>query len=202
MLILPRIGSKGFYDAGELDYGIKSKVLYTLLSIESFSSLLSKGVDVFNDYYVKVGLDQAKYQEDLAAGASILTIDSPVADTIALPNSVLTGYPIANTIDYSRVVVSAELGLLPDSLDMAVVTQEVQTQIESILGVSDITMRVHRIELDEAVDIEEHKTREAARLLALDENQSVFTKLATANTEIDKLREKVALLERYIREQS
>lgn len=202
MLILPRIGSKGFYDTGSLDYGIKSKVLYTLLSVESFSSLLSKGVDIFNDYYVKVGLDEAKYKDDLAEGASILTIDSPVADTVALPNSVLIGYPISNTVDYSRVVVSAELGLLPDSLDLGFVKQEVKEQLESITGMSDITMREHRIELDEAVDLETHETREAARLLAMDANQSVFTKLSKAEAEIVKLREKVALLERYIREQS
>lgn len=202
MLILPRIGGKGFYNTGELDYGIKSKVLYTLLSIESFSSLLSKGVDIYNDYYVKVGLDETQYQADLAAGASILTIDSPVADTVKLPNSVLTEYPIGNTVDYSRVVVSAELGLLPDSLDLEFVTQEVKAQVEAIAGIEDVTMRIHRIEHDEAVDIEEHKAMEAARLLAIDTNTSVFSKLLDAETEVTKLREKVALLERYIREQS
>lgn len=197
MFITPRLGSSGFYSAGG-HYGIKAKVIYTLQQIESFSSALSRGIDIYSKYYEPYEILKDIYESDLANGASLLTITGSGSE-IVLPNARLDKYPIANVVDYSHVIVSCDLGDLPDDVLTEHIQQELVAIAASGLGVTAVA-REHRIPTELPVTVAEHETLEAARLLKVDDSESLYSRHAAAMKENRELREKIALLERYIRE--
>lgn len=197
MLITPRIGDKGFY-ASTTPYGIRPKVIYTLLKIETFNSLLVTGVDLVNKYYVSVGLTEEDFQLDLKAGASILTIKGEGSE-VSLPNTRLSRYPVANTIDYSRIILSMELGSLPTDTPTEHLEEELVLLGELLTG-NEVSTKIHYLPVTDAISIEEHLILQAARDLAISEIDNAHTQLVTAKAEIVALRAKIALLERYVKE--
>lgn len=197
MLITPRINSKGYYSS-TYTYGIKSKVIYTLVAVTSYRELLIQGVELLNKYYLQVGLEDKDYQQDLKAGASLLTITDGI-NTLNVPNTRLDKYPLANIVDYSRRVLSLSLGELPTALPLEHVIEIVSTQIHSALG-QTVDIKVHDFNLPEAVSLEEHEILERARKLKITQSDSLYVQLQKEKATSASLREKIAVLERYIRE--
>lgn len=112
-----------------------STTTYTVEAIESFRELKADKVDIFARYYQPKGLTTNDYTTDDALRACIITLRAGDGSLIEVPDTYIASYPGDSGVEHRRLIVVADLGLVPTYMDVSYVTSDVKDVLTKNLGV-------------------------------------------------------------------
>lgn len=93
---------------------------YRCESISGFNALQEKGVDVYKTFYSPMNISKEEYALDEQADINIVTLmSSDGLATVDVPSSFIKKFPNSNSAPYSRLIVTFDLGAIPDSLNIS-----------------------------------------------------------------------------------
>lgn len=134
--IVPYIGMTGLY-ALKAPYTslIDESIEYTCIAVNTISSMLSDGLNPLADIYLANGDTQGNYDLDEENNRTIITLQSGVGGVIVIPNSALMLLPNSDGINYTSVVLGVSLSVIPDTLDLTDLKQNIGDLVFNKLGV-------------------------------------------------------------------
>lgn len=149
----------------------KPNVTYTVSAIREFSDLYIRGIDVYRQYYVVEGIKNGteingkvfEFSEEAKLKPTIITLEGNDDTVIYVPSTFVKSYPIKNDVPYSRLILSADLGMLPDSVKLEAILDDVRELIIARFGVL-ANVDVVRGFADRQPTPEEHQLLEQSRL--------------------------------------
>lgn len=114
--------------------------IYRCESIRGFPQLDRDNIDVFINFYKPHGIVEAFYRQDAEANINIITlISEDGSERIDVPSSYIKKFPLDLNVPYSRVLLTFDLGLLPDSLAIEQVAEEMGILASYKLGAMGIS---------------------------------------------------------------
>ena len=201
--LTPPYGARGIYTlGGPWATQAPPQVVYTCIAIRSFEDIYNENLDVFGTYYQPMGLTQTAFTADTAANANIITLQADSKDptqlfggssTIYVPDTYITSYPNQAVYTYQRIVLSADLGSLPDTLDCTELSNQVSTLCSNLIGVNAAVL-INKAPTTNSVTATENAALEAARLGAITLNTSEHARLISAQNQIALLTAKLTAI--------
>jgi hypothetical protein len=149
--------------------------VYVCMAIRSFDDILELKEDVFTTYYEPNGLNDTAYQADLAAKVSIITLMSETATIIYVPDSYIESYPDVSNVIYSRIVLSIDLGALPDKLGLEFLKTQLGNQCGDVIGVMPDIL-VHKSPTTDFISAQENATLESLRVAGITVLKTDYTR--------------------------
>jgi len=200
-LITPPVHTTGVYSLYS-PWTVALTDVYRCHAIRSFDELIRKGIDVYADYYEPMGVSESIYKEDLALGASIVTLISAVNEYLYVPNTYIESYPGMSGIKYSRKCVLLDLGPLPDNFSITYLLDDIQSLIKKGAGVVEeqVNIRMATIPMTTTVTHEDHIQLEATRRAAIQLHVPLAVQLSEQTARADALQEQNDLLLNVISE--
>lgn len=197
MLLTPNLYSKGTWK-GLDPFNIPVDKIYVSTAIRSFKELESKGIDVYEDYYVPLNISEETFLEDRNKYASIVTLASDNAPTIYIPDTYIASFPDSSAVPYNHVVLSTSLGGLPDGLVLDDLQEKVSQLVMAELGI-EVSTKVHVSSSKPLyVSATDHKLLNDTRMGMISNNKSLYTQLKQKDDQIESLLEQIGLLEELV----
>lgn len=162
--------------------------IYRCQSIDGFEMLLENNVDVFKKYYEANGLSIDQYNDDELNGINIITLMSDNQATIYVPSSFIDKFPLTTNVPYSRVILSVDLGVLPDGLDLEGIMDFVNTAAADVIGAPDPVTQLFLIPSTDVISHSEHEMLENNRAARIVDRE-------TPSAAVNRLDDKVEGLE-------
>lgn len=189
----PPVGTAGKFNVKN-PYVVGIDTSYKVVSVSRIETLESNGVNVLNDYYITVGLDVTHYDADIQDEISIVTLKEVTGEVTNVPASYILNYPASKEVDYSRLAIVIEVGLLPDKITVEALLDTVTQQATSYLGIQAITSLV-RLPHEGFIDEEAHTKLEQARATNKKYDKTPTTALLEAESTIEELKQRISVLE-------
>lgn len=117
---------------------VEAGAIYRAEAIDGFESLEANGVDVYARYYQAYedqGITIQDFQRDRLNAINIITLMSDTAETIYVPSSYIKEFPRSIAYPYSRVLLSVDLGLLPDGVSLQTTIENIQSHVSELVGI-------------------------------------------------------------------
>lgn len=182
----PPLHAKGFYTVAS-PFQVVANTLYECMAIRAFPDLVDLGVDIFNTYYNPLGLTQQNFEDDQKAGANIITLIADSQPVIYIPDSYILSYPDMSNVAYSNIILSLDLGVVPDTLDLTFLQNQLSGVASDVVGVTP-TVTVHVGMSTGAVTQEQADAMEAARQATITNRTSDRAKVIELQNQLDALR--------------
>lgn len=195
----PLIGATGEYQVRS-PYTTTAGGIYKCAEVSSISALASNLVDVYLNYYEPYGLAPSHYITDKDNEENIVHLASTNGNPdIFIPSSYIVGIPSGVSIPYSRVLLSVDLGLLPDRLPLASLMDDIKNLSSDVIGV-DPTVKQHIIPILGGVDTRADNLLEINRNLAIRYRSTAYADVKRLTGLLTKKDEYIALLEEALRQ--
>lgn len=160
----------------------KEQVRYNVTALREFSDLYVRGIDVYSKYYKPFGLVDGtvvngktfSFSAETKSNPVIVTLEGSDDTVLYVPSTYIDTYPIVGDVVYSRLILTADLGALPDDVPLDSILQDVEDLIQSRFGVNSV-VRVARGYTDQQPTLEEHEILEQSRVGAITSAQNNFT---------------------------
>lgn len=186
----PSINMRGLYEV-KAPYTLRVNEVYVCHAVRSFKAIQEAGTDTFKKYYEPNGLTVSDFQNDFAINANIVTLISENTNHILyVPDTYILAYPDMSNVTYQRVVISLDMGMLPDYLDVEFLQSEIQSMCLGMLGVNS-TPRTHIAPTTGAITPNDHQTLEAARRARITNTETAYATILRQQQENQSLREMI-----------
>lgn len=197
--ILPQIGASGIYTlASPFAPDLVPNTQYTCVSIRNMVEIVNNGGDPFGDYYaVPHSIDKATYTADLAAGVSIVGLQASDNTIVYVPSSYIAAYPDGGGVPYRVVVLSINLGAIPDTLDLSAITQKITDDVLDSIGVAS-TVKSLVVSNVTLLDTATSQNMENARTAKIGSTGTDYSKLVQVTAQRDAALQQVQVLQNYI----
>ena len=193
-MITPIINAVGTYSV-KAPFETIDGVTYKCVEILKISALEKNQVDVFATYYEPNGLSPAKYVADKDLDANIVHLAEQGGGVdIILPSTYILALPSVRTIPYSRILLSIDLGLIPDSLSLASTITAIKDLATDVVGV-DPTVKTHRVPVLGGIDANRHELLELNRNNAIAHRPTAHADVARLSAILDRKLAYIAQLE-------
>ena len=179
----------------------KEEVRYSVTAIREFSDLYIRGIDVYERYYKSVGLidnttvngQVFDFTVEAKLRPAIVTLEGSDDTVIYVPSTYIESYPVQGDVVYSRLILSADLGALPDDVGLDSILQDVQDLIQATFGVKP-DVRISRGYTDKQPTMDEHMILEQSRIGSIATTDNNFTKVQAWKTKCELLDAQVKAL--------
>lgn len=196
MSVTPKFGATGTYEVAS-PYSVESGTVYICKGIDSFQSLILRDIDIYTEYYATVGLAESDYKTDLANAENIITLYTEDGTSLFIPSSYITSAPTTTTVAYHDVYIVANVGALPDALDVDDILDSVKEIVDNNLGVTSTVSKAVS-PLSQAVSYAQYQANETARLANVDYVYTLSQQITDQKTTIDSLRTQIEALQTVI----
>jgi hypothetical protein len=187
--IKPNIGAAGLWTlTAPFAALLAANTSYTCVAVRLLSDIVANGGDPFSLYYAPNQLTAAQYQSDVAAGASIVSLQASGGQWIYLPNTYITQMPNQNNVAYTSIVLGVQLGPLPDSLDLTYVKTQVAHAVQDAIGVSNPSVKSLAVSAQSMISPTEHASLTSAR-------NALIGKIGTPTSQLIALQAKYTSLQ-------
>lgn len=171
----------------------RDDIVYTCIAIRKFKDIIELGIDVFKEYYEPMGLTQLEYRADDRAGATIVTLSNPDGEFIYVPDTYILSYPNMGDVNYSRVILSIDLGPLADHIPLDFLQSEVSGLVSDTIGLEN-EVKIHKAPSRDAISPEQHEIIEVARVSAITNRRTARANYLEEKAKNQRLTEQVQLL--------
>lgn len=183
----------------------RDDVTYSVSALREFSDLYIKGVDVYSEYYKPYGLiDGAvvngatfNFTAEAKFNPVIVTLEGSDDTVIYVPSTYIESYPISGDIAYSRLILSADLGALPDTVPLDSILQDVQELVQAKFGVKP-EVKVSRGYTSRQPTQDEHVVLEQSRIGSIATTDNHFTQSQALKDRCEFLDAQVKTLTRIL----
>lgn len=94
---------------------LKPAIDYTCISIRAFADFVAEGdLDIFERFYVPDGISRTRFDQDVLEKAAIITLQNTDGEIVQVPDTFIDKYPAGSSAGWSRIVLSVDLGAVPD----------------------------------------------------------------------------------------
>lgn len=170
---------------------------YTVDAVETFRELKADKVDIFARYYQRVGLTTNDYTTDDGLNASIVTLRAGDGSLIEVPDTYIASYPGDSGVEHQRLVMVADLGLVPTYMDVEYLTTDIKDVLRKNIGVlSEVTMAIAPVTTQ--LTYQQHIASERQRKANVTAYESKDQIIARQATEIENLRKINEQLEQLV----
>ncbi|EKG5865224.1 hypothetical protein O3354_002485 [Salmonella enterica subsp. enterica serovar Newport] len=181
----PQVNLEGLFKV-KTPYMLPDKVIYRVDAVQNFPKLQRNNIDVYNKYYKPVGLTRDDYISDANVEASIVTLKSRDGQVYELPDTYIETYPGLNGLNYRRNVVVIDLALIPEYVDVTLLTNDLKSILERGLGI-DARVDITSMDYEGTVTEEEHLQMEAVRKAKIREQVPLTEQVATLTKQNQEL---------------
>ncbi|BAS04852.1 hypothetical protein [Ralstonia phage RSF1] len=196
--LLPSIGASGDWTLKPpFDTKYTAGLAYSCRAINKISSLVATGVDVFNTFYVPNDLTVDKYNADVAADLSMVTLQSSSGQVLILPSTYLSGWPSADSVPYVVMGMVINLGAIPNTLDPTFLTPKVAAVIKAALG-HDPDIQYATLSETTNKTWDDHTALENLRLANITDDNSDYIKRLNAESDLAAAQAQIAALQQFI----
>ncbi|WP_233874961.1 DUF7194 family protein [Paraburkholderia adhaesiva] len=195
----PNIGASGLWSlVAPFDQLISPNVAYSCVAVRLLSDIIAAGGDPFSLYYQPQGLTQNEYQNDVATGTAIVSLQATGGNWVYVPNTYISQMPNANNIPYRGIVLGVNLGALPDSLDLTYVKSQVSAAVQDAIGVVPTAVTSLAVTSKTLISPQEDAAITASRQALIGRNGTPTAQLIAARAQIATLQQQIAALSQYI----
>lgn len=171
--------------------------VYTVDAIETFRELKADRVDVYVRYYQPKGLSTNDFTTDEKLNASIITLRAGDGSLIEVPDTYIASYPGDSGADHKHLVLIADLGLIPDYMEVNYITTDVKDVLAKNLGViGDVYMAVAPV--NTKLTYQQHIQSERARKGNVVLHVSKDEQIASLSAQVEALRKRNEQLEQIV----
>lgn len=196
----PSVGLKGVMKLGDpFAAQVVANVPYTVAAVRRLSDIITSGTDAFEAYYFPNNIEQSKYEEDIANGVCILSLQSPTDQWVYVPNSYLLSMPAAGGVPYSNMMVAVNLGAIPNRLSLNYFMETIKAMAHDQLGIDNADVRSAVVSPTTYIDPKDSDLYEIARKNIMSAISTDRAKLLASEAAREKAIAKIAELEDYIR---
>jgi hypothetical protein len=195
--LIPPIGSRGRFTVAS-PFTVNSGVVYRCTALRRFSDIENQGIRVFETFYEPFDLTQTDVANDRSIGAYIATLESDTHAPIYVPTTYITSYPDGAYRNYQRVVISAELGPMPDYIDLTFMEAQLKALVSDTIGVEP-RVALGAAPMDTTVTPDQHETLEIARVNAIKNRTTDYAKYLAEKEANQRLKSRIQILEEIIR---
>lgn len=194
--ITPPLHAQGFFTV-KTPYSVNAQLLYEVIAIRSFSDISKKGEDVYSVYYKNYGLIDGQngfsFQQQVTAGANIITLLSSDGSYVYVPDTYITKYPDTSASQYRHVILSVSLGPLPDTFDTTAIVAQLQTLAAAVTGVTSPIVNVSLAPVTANPTADQAAQLEQTRLGNISLNETPQQQADRVNQENNDLTSQVSL---------
>lgn len=162
--LVPNIGSRGKYIL-KSPWEANTDLIYRCERISSILDFkLSEEIDVLKDIYLDKGLTKEDYENAIKDNIKIVTLKSGSKYRIDVPDNYIEKFPDKGFVPYQQQIISINLGLLPNDINLTDTVEKIKELIGGTLNVK-VNPLIHKYEserfIDWATHVEMEKTRES-----------------------------------------
>ena len=175
--LVPDIGTKGKYiliDPWTTDDS-------TIYSCERISSIvdfkLTNKVDVLKEIYLDNGLTKEDYIYAVKNNIKIVTLKTDKRIQINIPDNYIKKMPDMGFVGYRQYIISLNLKLLPDNIDLTSTIEELVSVVSKTLNV-EVTPKVHNYISNKFVSWDRYIELEETRLSGVKPYQTQWERIA------------------------
>lgn len=199
MAIRPSVGLKGvFLLKAPFDSKVDPAVSYTVDAVRTFGDIEREGVDVNATYYAPYGIAQSEFDKDRRENQVIVVLVSDHKEPVHVPGSYIAAIPSADAVPYQRVVLTADLGLLPEHLDLSYGIKQVNQVLKDVLGVNAVVVEnvaPHK----GVVNAADHSAATANREAAKSHSGTDFSRILKLEADLAASRARAKIFEDLLR---
>lgn len=188
----PPLYTQGRY-VTKTPWELPGTLIYECIAIRSFEDVYKLGIDVYETYYVPMGLINSptfNFSDEKVALANIITLKGSDGTIVYIPDTYILSFPHAGAIKYQHVVLSISLGALPEYVDMSAIQREAENLVSGKIGCTTVAQLMVAPTTDQPTNTA-HETLEAARLGSVRSYQNDYTRLKKEEAKNIVLQEKI-----------
>lgn len=193
--LTPTLGLKGVYSV-RAPYLIKENTHYECTALRSFPDMESQGIGVFERFYEPYGVSYETYQQDRRSSAYLVTLTA-TGSSYVIPDTYIESLPDRLSDETSLILLSVDLGPLPDSLGLSHVQEAIGTQCLDLLGYRP-EVRLLKLDHTDGLSQQEQDNIETARLAAVEIRKDVYAQLADEKEANVRLNAKLQRMEQLL----
>ena len=193
--LTPTLGLKGNYSV-KAPYLIKADTQYECTALRSFADVEATGVGVFEKYYEPYGVSYGTYQTDRQSDAYLVTLTA-IGSVYVIPDTYITELPDRLSDETSLVVLSVDLGPLPDTLGLTHLQEDIGGLCLELLGYQP-EVRLLKLDHTDGLTQQEQDNIETARLAAVEIRTDVYAQLAEEKAANVRLNAKLQRMEQLL----
>lgn len=162
------------------------------------SDIAAAGELIWERYYEPLGVSEEAYREDLANNACIVGLHAGTGEWVYVPSSFIVSAPDINGVLYSPVLLGVSLGPIPDTYQLDGLVSRIENVVEATLGIKP-TVKGVLISQPALIPYEEAERLENARQAAITDNESDYSKLQRALSDLSLTQSKLQQLEAWVK---
>ncbi len=137
LYIIPPVGSKGFFTfAAPFNTLALPDDEYTCRAVRNLSDYVNNNEDALSLVYLQSGLTTTDYQNDLAAGMVIVSLQSQVGHWLYVPVRFIDSLPQSSGVPYQNKVIAINLGAVPAEQDFTALQTALTNAVADMYGVT------------------------------------------------------------------
>lgn len=158
--VTPLLSSKGFFEI-ERPFNVSDTEVFEVVAIRELEDLWNEHIDVYEEYYKDKGVSEERYNRDVKAGVSIVSL---MGDTgvIHVPNTYIIRYPDVGLANYRHMVLSISLGAMHVTSDLSGLNKQLAEVCSQLLGIKP-QIKIHVAPVTSSLTINEGKQLEKLR---------------------------------------
>lgn len=177
---------------------VVADVSYTCIALRSFKDVQAEGINIFTAYYEPKGLAQSVYDTDRVNATMLVTLDSDEHGQIIVPTTYIKTAPTTVSSGFNRMVMGVDIGVLPDTLDLSYVNEEIKGLFSALTGLTDVTVTMYTAPITGTLTPEQAEAFEENRKAAIAGRTTFYAKVAQLQAELDTQKQINAAYEKII----
>lgn len=199
--LIPPLGAKGIYElSNPFNVKLIPNTVYECVAIRKIVDLVELNVDPFDTFYNPENIPITKYNQDVVAGVTIVSLLSSSGDVVYVPSTYITKYPNSNGIRYTGLLLAINLGPIPDFLNLNPVRQKIAEVVRDYIGVTSSTQLV-AVSESKLIDNQTSTAIEASRAVNINNSNTDYSRYLQEKQMREALQQRVAELEQHIASQ-
>lgn len=192
----PTLGAKGLFVLRS-PFEVTAGIEYHVAAIRSLEEVRVLDTDPLTRIYLNNGLSKVEYEADRAADAHIVTLLAVNQPPVYVPDTYIVSFPSNDSVSYSRLVLTANLGPLPTDFDTTLIESKVKAALSDILGVEP-PVRFGQLPYTGVITHDQHKVLQSARAAAIKNRTTDHAKALDCEKLIFEQRERIQMLEQLL----
>jgi hypothetical protein len=199
LYIKPTVGSSGVIKLKDPFTGLCAEnVPYEVTGLQTLQASSAGNVDPYALYYEPFEISRERFAEDVADKVCIVSLRSSDGETVYVPNSYLESLPVATGVPYGTMLVTVNLGALPQDLSLQYFMTKLAEMARDLMGVQNAPVRAMLASTLTSLSLEDAAAIEGARKAIMENVVTDAAKLRVAEEALFALQTKYSDLEAFV----